>query len=72
KAQLRSAPRAKKLEKLGVYSACKIKGLHRRPAQRSPHLLLALRGRLKMCGSGSLGLQPGTRVRFPAGLPIGV
>lgn len=26
KAQLRAAPRAKKLEKLGVYSACKVPG----------------------------------------------
>lgn len=31
KAQLRSAPRAKKLEKLGVYSACKVRA--RRPAR---------------------------------------
>lgn len=32
KAQLRSAPRAKKLEKLGVYSACKVRARHRAPA----------------------------------------
>ena len=32
KAQLRAAPRAKKLEKLGVYSACKVPGRERPPA----------------------------------------
>uniref|UniRef100_A0A2K6B5H3 Histone acetyltransferase n=1 Tax=Macaca nemestrina TaxID=9545 RepID=A0A2K6B5H3_MACNE len=38
KAQLRSAPRAKKLEKLGVYSACKVRGRRSRTADGSAHV----------------------------------
>ncbi|KAJ8789687.1 hypothetical protein J1605_004821 [Eschrichtius robustus] len=43
KAQLRSAPRAKKLEKLGVYSACKLRA-PRRPLAADPDVGVVLPG----------------------------
>ncbi|KAL7976735.1 hypothetical protein Chor_008684 [Crotalus horridus] len=51
KAQLRSAPRAKKLEKLGVYSACK-------GAPKDVAVAVYSCRQKGRCGSGSLGLQP--------------
>lgn len=68
KAQLRAAPRAKKLEKLGVYSACKVPGRGRPPAHGGWGLTGGREGGRQAVGKGRAGRgrRPGCRPALPA------